>query len=255
MSVDRLLDLLAERATQALSREESAELTRLLSEHPEVDANAFDTTAAAIDNAISGAPPPPPAALQARLASVAEQWIGQDNAVMARIAPRRGPSRAALWSGWLVAAASLALAAVGWWTRLPPPDASAQRDALLAKPGVSKFAWAPFNLPNAAAPVISGVGGDAVWDEASQRGFLRFTGLPVNDPAKQQYQIWLVDSRGLNFRINGGVFDSTSGGQIIIPVTPDLRTRDVKAVAITVEPPGGVVVSDMERRVVITTGG
>ena len=254
MSHDRLLELLADRATEGLAPEQARELDRLLAEPPEVDADALDLAAAALDNAIGGRIAPAPAAVQARLAAAAEQWVGQDAAVIARIAPAPTRSRAAMWSGWLVAAACLALAAVAWWSKLPSPSVEVQRQAMLARSGVATLPLAPFNMPGSGEPpAISGVTGDVVWDEGAQRGYLRLIGLPPNDPAKDQYQIWLVDSRELSFRINGGVFDAKASGELIVPITPELRTKGVGAVAVTVEPPGGVVVSDLTRRVVIAS--
>jgi len=45
---ERLLELLADRATQGLSAEESRELEALLREHPDVDADTLDRVAAAV---------------------------------------------------------------------------------------------------------------------------------------------------------------------------------------------------------------
>jgi anti-sigma-K factor RskA len=253
---DRLLELLADRATQGLSADERRELERLIAENPGINPEVLELTAAALANATAGPVEPVPAGLRATLAAAAEQWIGQDTSVVAKIQPHAQRPKTAVWSGWLVAAACLALAAVAWWPRLPKPDMAAQRLAMMGQPRSTTMPLAPFVMGDAhEPPEVLGVTGDVVWNESAQRGFIRLAGLPPKDPAKEQYQIWLVDDRGMNFRINGGVFDSTSAQEMIVPITPDLHTRGVKAVAVTIEPPGGVVVSDMKRRVVIATGG
>jgi hypothetical protein len=249
-SHDRLIELLAERATQGLGPEQSRELQELLMKHPEVKADALDLAAAAIDSALSDPPAAPPASLTTRLNAAADQFLAEAGA---RVAGRIAPQRSAMWwLGWLAAAACLAFAL---FTRFPrPADPTAQRFAMLRTPGIATWTWNPFNLPpSTVPPVVTGVQGDVVWDEAAQRGYMRFTGLPVNDATKEQYQVWLVDSRGLDFRISGGVFNAASTGELVVPITPALRTRGVGAVAVTVEPAGGVVVSDMTRRVVIAT--
>ncbi|MHC4109154.1 MAG: hypothetical protein ACYSTY_13825, partial [Planctomycetota bacterium] len=51
-NLERLNELLAERATQRLSPQESQELDALLAAHPEVDELAFDRAAAAAEVAL-----------------------------------------------------------------------------------------------------------------------------------------------------------------------------------------------------------
>lgn len=244
---DRLLELLADRATQGLSASEQRELEALLAQNPGADEDALDLAAAAADLAMTTVMPAVPASLRAKLRSDAERWIGRADAAAPTAITRR--PRLVLWSGWIAAAAALALAAVAWW---PHADLTTQREVMKAKH--PPMAWQPFMLENA-GPAVQGVQGDVVWDEAGQKGFMRFVNLPVNDPKKNQYQVWLVDSRGMSFRISGGVFNSTSTGEIIVPITPAVATRGVGAVAVTIEPPGGVIVSDMTQRVVLAAKG
>jgi hypothetical protein len=244
------MELLADHATQGLSADEQRELRRLLAENPGVDAHALERTAAALANATAGPALPVPPGLQARLAGAAEQWIGQDAPVAAR--PELAQRSARAWAGWLVAAACLTLAAVAWWPRLPLPDMATQRARMMSQTGTATMPLGPFVMAEE-PPEIAGVSGDVVWNESAQHGFLRLVGLPVNKRDQQQYQVWFVDNRGMEFRINGGVFDSTSAQETIVPIRPDLRTRDVKAVAVTIEAPGGAVVSDMKRRVVLAS--
>ena len=77
---------------------------------------------------------------------------------------------------------------------------------------------------------------------------MRFTGLKVNDPTARQYQLWIIDAarEGEN-PVDGGVFDCNTSGEIVIPIDAKLRVDRPAAFAITVEKPGGVVVSKQEQ--------
>ena len=180
--------------------------------------------------------------------------------------------------GWLAAAACLVLAVVSWFRPLqptvpvadvhltvphavvppvripaPPPTPAEERDAMLARADSVKV-----NLAATKDPAASGVTGDAVWDPATQRGFLHFTGLAANDPAVQQYQIWIFDGeRDKRYPVDGGVFDVPAGsaGDVVIPIRAALTIRDAKAFAVTVEKPGGVVVSGLGHVVALGKAG
>ena len=84
---------------------------------------------------------------------------------------------------------------------------------------------------------------------------MRFSGLKPNDPDREQYQLWIVDaSRGEPLKVppvDGGVFDAGAGGDVIVPIAPKLPVGKAFAFAVTIEPPGGVVVSDQSRKVVL----
>jgi anti-sigma-K factor RskA len=80
---------------------------------------------------------------------------------------------------------------------------------------------------------------------------MRFVGLAPNDPAKTQYQLWIFDrTRDQAFPVDGGVFDVTASGEVIVPITAKLHVDDATLFAVTVERPGGVVVSRREHIVV-----
>ena len=94
--------------------------------------------------------------------------------------------------------------------------------------------------------------GDIVWSDAKQSGYMRLTGLPVNDPNKETYQLWIFDeTQDEKTPIDGGTFDVNSSGEVVIPVDAKLRAKNTKMYAITVEKPGGVVVSKRERIVAL----
>ena len=95
------------------------------------------------------------------------------------------------------------------------------------------------------APGFENVEGDVVWSNERQLGFMRLRGLPVNDPELRQYQLWIVDPRRDARPIDGGVFDIAGGkDEVIIPIDAKLDVNTPAAFAITLEQPGGVVVSD-----------
>lgn len=108
-------------------------------------------------------------------------------------------------------------------------------------------------------PERPGVRCEVIWSDARQARFMRFTDLPINDPTREQYQLWIVDERGLvdatgpSARINGGVFSAPSGstGELVIPITLAIKVGKAQIIAITIEKPGGTWASDMKRRVVI----
>src|ERR1700674_601298 len=177
--------------------------------------------------------------------------------------------------GWLAAAACLVLAIFAW-QRSPsppvvpvaqqtpppviappaekpvPPTPAEERVALLAKSDSLKIPLAATKDPAAA-----GVTGDVVWDPVTQRGFLHFTGLAANDPAVHQYQIWIFDAgRDKRYPVDGGVFDVPANtAEVVVPIRAELMVRKPAAFAVTVEKPGGVVVSGREHVVALGAAG
>jgi hypothetical protein len=174
--------------------------------------------------------------------------------------------------GWFAAAACLLLAIIGW-LRVPPnvpqvatappppaaeapppeaPTAAEERAALLAKDGALKVTLAATKDPAAA-----GVTGDVVWDPQTQKGFLHFAGLAPNDPRQREYQIWIFDAeRDQRYPVDGGVFDVPAGAaDVVIPIRAALLVHKAAAFAITVEKPGGTVVSARDHVVVLGAAG
>ena len=76
-----------------------------------------------------------------------------------------------------------------------------------------------------------------------------FENMPVNDPKLEQYQLWLV-SADHEHPIDGGVFNVASSGRVIVPIDAKINATNIAALGITVESPGGVVVSDRTDRLV-----
>lgn len=131
---------------------------------------------------------------------------------------------------------------------LAPPAASI--DELKSKPGTIEIAWKP--LPDETCK--EKCSGRIVWNNELQQGYMTFKGLAANDPAKFQYQLWVFDS-AQKHPIDGGVFDIVPGavvragadGEVIVPVVAKIRVDSPQAFAVTIEKPGGVVVSDQSR--------
>lgn len=163
---------------------------------------------------------------------------------------------------WLLAAACLAVAGGAvWWsskrivapvvaapTVTPLPTPAAERTQLLANKDANPItiAWTATQDANA-----HGASGDVVWSASAQRGFMRFVGLAPNDARQYQYQLWIFDkARDQAFPVEGGVFDVSSTGEVIVAISPKLHVDDLAMFAVTIEKPGGVVVSKRERIVV-----
>lgn len=272
----RLLELLADRATEGLTAPEQAELQRLLDRDPGIDEDAIDRIVAAIDVAAgTNAAAAMPEAVRRKIEQSAAAHIAAPfnaRTSLGLASGGAGPGARhrmnpfTLWGGWLAAAACLALAVFGWLrpgstgstgpqASIPPAEAA---ERLLKQPDTTRVAWKPWD-----APEFATVSGDVVWNEKEQRGYVRFRGLPANDPTREQYQLWIVDERGLadasgqSARISGGVFNIApdAKGEVVIPIDPKLKVRNAQAFAVTREKPGGTWVSDMERRVVIASKG
>lgn len=189
-----------------------------------------------------------PPALARRLVAVGESEVARR-----ALGPR--PVRPSPWvarGGWMLAAA----AAVAWVT-VPSPFASrgpaspsdvaspSPVEAVLSSASALHVPWVASTDPAATTAT-----GEVVWDATTQRGVLRITGLVPNDPRLAQYQLWIIDAeRDARYPVDGGVFDVTSSGEVLVPVTARLRVGRPTLFAITLEKPGGVVVSGRERLV------
>jgi hypothetical protein len=170
------------------------------------------------------------------------------------------------WSGWAVAAAAcVALAFVALRSpssgrdpdvivAQPLPNPRADRERFIAAatasdPNFVTAAWSPGNTPEKVA-------GDVVWSDVEQRGYLRFVNLPINDPEKWVYQLWIFDATGdERYPVDGGVFSVTgvdpATGEAIVQIDPKIKVGKGVMFAVTIEKPGGVVVSDRSKIVAL----
>ena len=257
-SHDRRHELLAERALFGLTPEELRELRQFGGDDSPVDNLAL--AAAALDLGLHGhamAHETMPAHLrQQTLDAVRKAAIEERKAIppvvpgsverrIANEAPRRD------WLGWAVAAAAVAVAAFSF-SRQPNLGEESPielRSELLAAakrdPGsVFQADWTATEDPAA-----KGASGEVIWSDKLQRGVMEFKGLEANDPKQNQYQLWIFDAdRPEATPVDGGVFNIPAGKkEVLIPIDSRLPISKATLFAITVEKPGGVVVSDRKR--------
>jgi hypothetical protein len=221
-SIDRLFALLADRAVGPLTPAEAAELAALQAQWPHVADDALDLAAAAADIALSLPADGLPPGLRDRILAAAP-----DHLPITRPRARANPLA---WVGWAVAAC-LAVAVVGTY---PLRQIGLTPAVVAARPTAATF------------PAKTGAG-EVVWDTPSQQGFLTVRGLPPNDPAKERYQLWIVDAARTDPKhaqpVDGGLFDVGPDGSATVPVRAALPVRQAAAFAVTREGPDGVVVS------------
>jgi anti-sigma-K factor RskA len=245
---EALVDLLVKQVTEGLSPAEQRELDVLDSASASRYLRELERAAAAVTLAGTARGEPLPPALRARLEAQALDFLNRPSKMAA--------PRASRWqgaAGWLAAAACLILAVFGW-LRSPeqPPTPAAERAALLARSESMKL-----DMSATKDPAAAGVSGDVVWDPVTQQGFLRFVGLPQNDPKVHQYQLWIFDAtRDQRYPVDGGVFDiPANASEVVIPIHARLPVQNAKAFAVTLEKSGGVVVSGREHILVLAQAG
>jgi len=193
-----------------------------------------------------------PDALRQRLDRCADQWLHECEA---RRLAANGTLKFSAVAPWLATATAVAIAIVGWWPRLVEIGSAAsdaggleqwqarrERAELLRSPGVEHWAWGGGAARDA---------GDVVWDPRAQRGYLRLQGYVPNDPARFQYQAWIFDAgRDDRYPVSGGVFDVPPGvEELVVPIRAGIPVERAAAFAVTVERPGGTVVSDRAKLV------
>ena len=246
---EQLLDLLTLAATEGLEPAAGRELEHLKHKFPDEDGETLELAAGAAHLAFLGLDvrplEPMPRALRQQIETVAQTHLPDTGArapEQTAGVPARQPSTWFQKAGWYAAAASLLIAVylAGPAREPAAPDLAEQRQTLLRQaPDAIEVAWAQSEQPG-----YEGVRGDVVWSNARQTGFMRLVGLPANVPAEAQYQLWIVDPERDERPVDGGVFDMPRGpGEHIIPIDAKLRILQPAAFAITLERPGGVVVS------------
>ncbi len=272
---EKLRDLLADQVTLGLSDDEARELGELLgSANGGMDAQSFELAAAAIALAETRYEPMP-ASLESKLSRAADEYFGtakiddaiHDQPTKAFKWEEPKASRSFFdWFGWAAAAmACIALAMTFFYnqnriselqakveqlTPKPTPEETLaqKRDRLKALGGeIARAEWTKGNVKDTET-----VTGEVVWSDAKQEGYMTFRGLPVNDPNSEAYQLWIFEDGNLEpHPKDGGVFNVTENGEVIVPINAKLRTVSPKAFAITIEKPGGVVVSSREKIAVL----
>ena len=254
---ERLVELLVTEATDGLDQDTRSELDQLLAEHPDLERDEMMRAAALAElgfMARSGRPiERMPDTFKQRLKNEARRRFAETHAVEPQ---SQGPAKQKSgWVGWQAGgwatAAAVLITAVVIWPRQPDVVTGAspltaetvaeKYELLLQDPNTRRTAWAPPEVDG-----FQGVTGEVVWNNATQEGYMVLSNMPVNDPTLEQYQLWIVDPERDERPVDGGVFDvfGRRNGPAIIPIKAKLGIINPAAFAITLEQPGGVVVSD-----------
>ncbi len=262
-----LFDLLTRKAVYGLDEAEERQLKSLDPGNADEELLSLEMTAAAISMVDFSVVEELPANLAGKISTTADTWVG--SAEWPPVYKNVEEVTKGSWFGWLgwgtAVAAGLALAANIYFTRIEPNQivttptaveapkvltASEKREELLrSTAGLIKANWAIGNVKE-----FKDIGGDVVWSDEKQIGFMRFRGLPVNDKSKETYQLWIFDkTQDKATPIDGGTFDVAENGEVIIPIDSKLRALEPAMFAITIEKPGGVVVSKREKIAALAT--
>ncbi|MEO0649727.1 MAG: hypothetical protein AAFZ65_03500 [Planctomycetota bacterium] len=128
---------------------------------------------------------------------------------------------------------------------VPSPEVRLQR-LLESADDVVRVAWN--TTPD---PLVAGVdvGGEVIWSDSRQEGYMLFDAMRSNAQLDEQFQLWIFSStQSADTPVDGGVFDvAASAGKVVVPIDAKLAVEDPSLFAITLERPGGVVVSSRER--------
>lgn len=260
-------DLLTKKAIYGLDEAEQQQLDSMGQGSAGDELFSFEMTAAAISMIDMTAEEAMPASLAAKIAKNSENFVGETPWPPEYKDIDEKPSTG--WFGWLgwgaAIAASLALAVNIYFTRMPeatlvsgPTPVASPRvlspselreEMVKSLPALVKANWAAGNVKE-----LKDISGDIVWSDAKQSGYMRFRGLPVNDKSKETYQLWIFDkTQDKATPIDGGTFDVAANGEVVIPIDAKLKAVEPGMFAITIEKPGGVVVSKREKIAALAT--
>lgn len=257
--------LLAGRSLSDLSAAESNDLDSSLTASDRETLQEFERTVTALDLAMDRTREQEmPTSMRSSILREADAFFsGQSSSKSVSVANR--PSESAIESvpteltpapktwrrrealAWMTTAAATTFAVGSWWWQTTPRNsisnlALSRTDLLASAKDLIQVEW-----KEGKTPLQESVSGDVVWSSTYQKGFMRLVGLPINDPLQEQYQLWIIDPLRDDEPVDGGVFDISQAGEVIVPIQAKLRVTKPAAFAITIEKPGGVVVSKQER--------
>lgn len=280
---ERLFELLADQTVFDLSEAELMELKQLKKQYPDWENDlSFELTAAAISLVNLDITKAMPASLRSKVLADANQFFGNNKTQEVKsFEPRKNVSALAAerfgnivetepkrpfwqWLGWAVAAAAcVALAFNLWLTRVQPITDVAKNPEVIKTPtpelstaqkreqflaSATDVVQKDWKSPKDEKEIL----GDITWSNKEQKGYMRFRGLPTNNPEKETYQLWIVDeTQDQKTPVSGGVFDVSENGEIIIPIDAQLKIKKPVMFAVTKEKAGGVVVSKLNQVVAI----
>lgn len=265
---ESLIDLHTQRAVFGLDDDEMLTFETLLAEAGIGADESFDLAAAAVGLVDLQIDEQLPQHLHARIIASADEYFASTAAESASVEEPEfqkvltfEPKRSWSWMGWAFAAvACVALIANVWITRVAPtevagpgktPTTTPEKltpEQELAQLLASQASLIKANFGVGNVKELKDVGGDVVWSDEKQIGFMRLRGLPVNDKSKETYQLWIFDkTQDKATPIDGGTFDVDKNGEVIVPIDAKLKALGPELFAITIEKPGGVVVSKREK--------
>ncbi|MFO0888097.1 MAG: anti-sigma factor [Isosphaeraceae bacterium] len=282
LSSERLSELLAGEVLGDLSDEERAELDRLRESVPEEagrqEAWTLELAAGALELGLD--PPrvaPLPVHLKDRIHAGAVGHFGGPRlreALPSEVRPHRRRAagrRLSAWGGWFAAAAAGLAAFWLWWyprgferepaprPPIPPTPAPVARTSETPEEDLERLLASVKPLPLKATdhPLAVGASGSLVWDPGRRKGYLKLTGLAEVRPAQGVYQLWIFDRRrDSRYPVLGSTFTIDDAKRpSVVPIRPELEVSEPVQYAITLEPPGGVVVSDRRRVLLVASAG
>lgn len=230
-SIDRFLELDAGRALGDLTPDEVAEWKRLAEEFggSAVGEIRFDDLVSALETAM-GSEEDMPASVKAKL-----QKSSIPTGAAGTAGRRRWVSHPAI--GWAVAACFAVALLLQNLSTTPGSNlvGSVERESDVIR---LQFARLDSRYGN--------ISGEVLWSDRLQKGFMKLNGVTPNNPDDRQFQLWIFDPDRDENPVDGGVFNIADGSEVIIPIDAKLKVSAPDAFAITVEQPGGVVVSKRE---------
>lgn len=254
---DHTLDLAIQAFTEGLGAEGLEELHEGAAAE---DLQSLESSIAAIGWTQAMPLQQPPASVLRTLEQQAMAWIAAENNSTQQGGPGHPPSKVLLarpqtkamrrtpWlalTGWSTAAALVVVLFSRKNVDLAEQEPSQRFQSLVAEAqDLTRIDWSPTE-----DPLAQGAMGEVVWSAARQEGYMVFRGLRPNDPSKNQYQLWIFDASrpdSAQQPVDGGVFDVRAGDEVVVPIDAKLPVGNVSLFAITLEPPGGVVVSKRE---------
>ncbi|MEO0481194.1 MAG: anti-sigma factor [Planctomycetota bacterium] len=264
---ERLEELMLDHALWGLDHEESQEFEQLVDESPNPKAiraerEAIELSSAAASLAMTSSFDTMPQGVRELVENQAFAFLAgktDDPIATASSKPLPGPGSNGVarngsaspstavdsreqpgWIPWItaLAAAAIILLAIEGFRADPAPE-----------PTVSaEVAYGVIEAKNTSIAMdwetLTPVEGRVVFDPEEQTGVMKLKGLTPNDPATSQYQLWIFDGeRTHRHPVDGGVFDVDDDGEVFVRFKSRIDVRDAVAFAVTVEEPGGVVVS------------
>jgi hypothetical protein len=236
---DRFEELDAGRALGDLSAEEVMEWKELAHRHQTENSGEFDWITAELE--LKNSEPCP---LSSSLVTRLNETIPAFTEKKSKKPASANVTSIIPWLGWAAAACLLIFFNLpDFDTPVMAPELTvAQRlEALRDVPDTQRLAFSPASDP------YSKISGEVVWNDERQEGYMSLVNLPVNDPTKNQYQLWIVDPKRDEIPVDGGVFDIPAGSETaVIPIRNALQVSKPTVFVITLEQPGGVVKSKQE---------